>query len=93
MRSCIIFEVYSLSSVSVFLFRSRKDSSTVLDPSKYIALVRALSKNGRIEGGFETVDISVTVSTNGEEASFLFILVFLILPDDYLRCKQLSRLK
>uniref|UniRef100_H3CPU5 Uncharacterized protein n=1 Tax=Tetraodon nigroviridis TaxID=99883 RepID=H3CPU5_TETNG len=33
---------------------SRKDSSTALDPSKYITLVKALSKNGRIE---EAVDI------------------------------------
>ncbi|TNN64307.1 Leucine-rich PPR motif-containing protein, mitochondrial [Liparis tanakae] len=33
---------------------SRKDSSVVLDPTKYIALVKALSKNGRVD---EAVDI------------------------------------
>lgn len=71
MISCINFEIYILlSSLSVFLFRSRKDSSTVLDPSKYIALVRALSKNGRIEGGFKSVSISVSVSTR--RFKFLF---------------------
>lgn len=79
MRSCINFEIYgiySLSSITVFLFRSRKDSSTVLDPSKYIALVRALSKNGRIEGGFKIVNISVTVSTKRFKFLFRKFLIY-----------------
>lgn len=68
--------IYSLSSISVFLFRSRKDSSTVLDPSKYIALVRALSKNGKIEGGFKIVNISVAVSTRRFKVLFRQFLIY-----------------
>ncbi|XP_011601434.2 leucine-rich PPR motif-containing protein, mitochondrial [Takifugu rubripes] len=56
---------------------SRKDSSTVLDPSKYIALVRALSKNGRIE---EAVDIlkemkEKEVVMDGSHVTMLFHLL------------------
>lgn len=37
-------------SLSLSVFRSRKDSSVALDASKYIALVKTLSKSGRVEG-------------------------------------------
>lgn len=41
-----------IESLSFSVFRDRKDSSTVLDASKYIALVKTLSKNGKVEGKF-----------------------------------------
>uniref|UniRef100_A0A8C3GC14 Leucine rich pentatricopeptide repeat containing n=2 Tax=Cyclopterus lumpus TaxID=8103 RepID=A0A8C3GC14_CYCLU len=53
---------------------SRKDSSVVLDPSKYIALVKTLSKNGKVE---EAVDIlkemkEKEVLLNDTHATMLF---------------------
>lgn len=36
-------------------FRARKDSEVSLDAQKYAALVRVLSKNGKLEGWFPVI--------------------------------------